>query len=81
MATYSTRDSRKLFKRVMEETERGITMRSVPDGTESADIFVTVDLPGIAHRLGIRAMANKSGRSKFMHGLVTITATNRKREA
>lgn len=81
MTTYSTRDSRKIFKRVMEETERGIVRRSVPDGTETADITVTVDLPGIAQRLGVRAMANKSGQSKFMHGLVTITATNRKREA
>lgn len=81
MATHSSHESRKLFKKVREETERGITMRSIPDGTETADITVTVDLPGIAYRLGIRAMANKSSRSKFMHGLVTITATNRKREA
>jgi hypothetical protein len=79
MATYSTHSIRKVFKWVMESTERGACHRHVPDGTESADITVTVDLPAIAERFGARAMANKSGTSKFMGGLVVVTATNRTR--
>lgn len=52
-----------------------------PDGSETGDITITIDIEGIVKRLGARTLANKTGKSTFMHGLVKLTASNRKRIA
>lgn len=69
---------REMRKHTRPEHGRGFT--SIPDGFEHADIEVTADLDAIARELGLRAMGNKSGKTKYLHGLIVVTATNRRRE-
>lgn len=57
----------------------GYTSR--PDGFQIADIEVTVDLETIAREWGLRAMKNKSGMAKALHGDVVVRVSNRRRIA
>lgn len=47
--------------------------RSVPDGTITGELIVTVDVDGIVATLGARALRNKSQRASGVNGLVTVT--------
>jgi len=53
----------------------------VPDGFEVGDIEVIVDLAQIARHLGAQAMANKSGRSRYMQGAIIVNVLSRRKEA
>lgn len=61
------------------ETDDGRGMRTIPDGSETADIELTIDLDAIARRLGSKAMRNKTNRASMMWGLVKVKASNRRR--
>ena len=76
MATYFGVARRALSK--MVQTEHGISRR--PDGAETADIKVMIDMDAVAKIYGVAAMKNKSGRSRYMGGLVVIEVVSRKRE-
>lgn len=73
---------RQLRKRGIVELSNGEkSVRHVPDGYETADVEVTVDLGIIARQLATRAMGSKKGVSKYMHGAVVVRVINRKRDA
>lgn len=66
---------RELRKR--QHLENGFT--TIPDGYELADIEIVVDMAQIARSLGQKAMANKAGRSRYMHGAVIVNVVRRQR--
>lgn len=70
--------SRELRKRApLEGGGTGFT--TVPDGREISDIAVDIDFQEIARELGRKAMANKNGISKGLHGAVVVRVLSRKR--
>lgn len=66
---------------VPAQGNHGEGMRTVPDGHETADIELTVDVEALARRLGIKAMKNKGGRATIAWGLIVVKVpiTSRKR--
>lgn len=80
MADYTYKSLRReVSKKVHTEDGRG--MKTVPDGYETADLEIVIDVEGLAKRLGIRAMKNRSSVAVLCWGLVKVKATNRKRIA
>jgi len=79
MAIHVQKDVRRdLKKRVtLADGSKGFTTE--PDGYELADIEVVVDLPSIARRLGLKALANKSGRARYLDGDVIVNVVRRTR--
>lgn len=69
---------RELRKRV--PLDRGEGFSTVADGHEVADIEVIVDMAKIACNYGTKAMANKSGRTRYMHGAVIVNVIRTRRE-
>lgn len=57
--------------------ENGVGYTTIPDGHEIADVEIIVDLPALVKRLGPQAMANKSGTSKYLSGLVIVKVLKR----
>ena len=70
---------REITKMVRHDHATGHTIRSEPDGYETADIEVIVDLEAIANVLGRKAMKNRNSRASSLHGLVKVYASNKKR--
>ena len=72
--------ARDLRKRVpLSGAGEGFT--TVADGREIAEIEVIVDLAQIARDLGPRAMANRSGRSRYMGGAVIVNVLRSHKES
>lgn len=65
---------REVRKRVALQGGKGFT--TVSDGHQVADIEVVIDIEQIARYYGPRAMGNRRGRCRFMHGAVTINVLN-----
>lgn len=80
MATFFGKARRQLRKRVEINTEYAKGFTTEPDGFESAEIKVTVDMAELARIYGVGAMQNKSGRSRYMGGCVVIEVVSRQRE-
>lgn len=68
-------------RRLTRKTQSEHGFAWVPDGFEVADIEVVVDLAQIARHLGAQAMANKSGRSRYMKGAVIVNVLSRRKQA
>lgn len=58
------------------KTEHGGSSESA--GHEMLTIRVDVDMNALADRLGKQAAGNKSGVSKFLHGLIVVRVVERK---
>lgn len=70
---------RKRYKKVVVENSFGLrSYATEPDGIEVADIKVIVDFAQVAHSLGVKAMANKSGISKALYGAIVVSVVGRK---
>lgn len=75
-----------VFKGIRRELQKKVpgqlgSFSRAPDGFEMADVEVAVDFAQIARQLGWRAMANKSGVSKYMGGAVVVKVLRRERVA
>lgn len=72
---------REIGKRVPTEAHghHGAGFKTVPDGHETADVEIMIDVETIARQMGSKAMKSKVGRSKAMHGAIVVYLTNRKR--
>ena len=70
---------RNLARGVITKTETSESWSSVPDGYEVCDVEVIVDMAEIARTFGRKAMANKSGRSRYMGGAVIVNVLTRTR--
>lgn len=83
-ASYTLKGLRRECSRkevVPAQGNHGEGMRTVPDGYETADAELTVDVEALARRLGVKAMKNKGGRATIAWGLIVvrIPTTSRKR--
>lgn len=76
---YTGKTSRTLCKRVTtyreDGTENGFT--TTPDGTETADVEMTIDVGELVRTLGDAALRSKSGRASARHGAIKLKVTNR----
>jgi hypothetical protein len=71
--------SREMARRedVADKTGKVIGWHTVPDGRETAEIEIVIDKEALANWLGRKAMANRSGRSHTMNGIIKARAVNR----
>lgn len=70
---------RELRKRVPLQAG-GDGFSTEPDGFEVCDISIEIDERRLAREYGIKAMVNKSGTTKYMHGCVVLKVVSRKKE-
>lgn len=70
---------RRLQKRTPVEGLGNRGFAYVDDGHEVGEVEVIVDLAGIAKELGRNAMANKTGKSKYLKGLVEVRVISKRR--
>jgi hypothetical protein len=59
------------------EIVRNVERYIRPGEYEIGDVEVTVNLAQIGRALGSRAMRNKSGKAKYMHGAVVVKVVGR----
>lgn len=76
-AVHVQKDVRRPMRKTVNEPSGGFS--SIPDGYETSDIEVVVDMGKLARHLGPRAMRNKRGFSLYIEGIVTVTVRNRRR--
>lgn len=81
MAKQIVRGVSRLLTRKVPSTHFGHTW--INDGRETADVEVEVDFEKIGALLGDRALANKSGTSRYINGaiIIRVIPSTRKREA
>lgn len=60
-----------------DETTGRSTWSCVPDGVQVADIEIEINFDTIRRRVAEKAMANKSGVSRFLNGAVVVRALRR----
>lgn len=77
MATFQATITRPRGKKVVTENGRGWT--TVPDGIETADITLEVDVQALMQMLGRRAMGAKTRKSVLAGGDIVARATNIRR--
>ena len=77
-ASFTVTVTRGMTKRFVNPETNAVTWR--PDGTETADIVLTVDADAVAKLIGFRAMSSRSKKSTLGHGAIIARATNIRRK-
>jgi hypothetical protein len=77
VATFKGTVTRDRGKKV--QTDDGKEWTTVPDGTETADINLTIDMAALLKYLGTRAMASRGKKSVEARGMIQARAYNIRR--
>lgn len=77
MAIFTGTCIRRIGKKVATADGRGWT--TIPDGSETADITIEIDVAALLKWLGPKAMHNKARKTKLAGGDIVVRAANIRR--